>query len=75
MVDAIPGARLLIVPGGHGDYLGEQAASGGDRRKMHATVPFLQRFLGDLPSGRHGETPHLPAGCGIVSREWRFSIA
>ena len=45
MAGAIPGARLLIVPGGHGDYLGEQAASGGDLRTMHATVPFLLRFL------------------------------
>jgi pimeloyl-ACP methyl ester carboxylesterase len=45
MAGAIPGARLLIVPGGHGDYLGEQAASGGDFRTMHATVPFLLRFL------------------------------
>jgi hypothetical protein len=43
----VPGARLLIVPGGHGDYLGEQAASGGDPRTMHATVPFLLRFLGE----------------------------
>ncbi|MBT2551697.1 alpha/beta fold hydrolase [Arthrobacter sp. ISL-5] len=46
MAGAIPGARLLIVPGGHGDYLGEQAASGGDLRTMQATVPFLLRFLG-----------------------------
>lgn len=46
MAGAIPGARLLTVPGGHGDYLGEQAASGGDLRTMHATVPFLLRFLG-----------------------------
>lgn len=46
MAGTIPGARLLIVPGGHGDYLGEQAASGGDLRTMHATVPFLLRFLG-----------------------------
>jgi pimeloyl-ACP methyl ester carboxylesterase len=46
MAGAIPGARLLIVPGGHGDYLGEQASSGGDLRTMHATVPFLLRFLG-----------------------------
>ena len=45
MASLIPGARLLIVPGGHGDYLGEQAASGGDLRTMHATVPFLLRFL------------------------------
>jgi pimeloyl-ACP methyl ester carboxylesterase len=47
MADAIPGARLLIVPGGHGDYLGEQAATGGDVRTLHATVPFLLRFLGE----------------------------
>lgn len=45
MAGVIPGARLLIVPGGHGDYLGEQAASGGDLRTLHATVPFLLRFL------------------------------
>jgi pimeloyl-ACP methyl ester carboxylesterase len=45
MASVVPGARLLIVPGGHGDYLGEQAASGGDLRTMHATVPFLLRFL------------------------------
>ncbi|MDR6558866.1 pimeloyl-ACP methyl ester carboxylesterase [Arthrobacter pascens] len=47
MAGVLPGARLLIVPGGHGDYLGEQAASGGDLRTMHATVPFLLRFLGE----------------------------
>ena len=47
MACAIPGARLLVVPGGHGDCLGEQAASGGDLRTMHATVPFLLRFLGE----------------------------
>lgn len=47
MAGLIPGARLLIVPGGHGDYLGEQAASGGDLRTMHATLPFLLRFLGE----------------------------
>lgn len=47
MASVIPGARLLIVPGGHGDYLGEQGSSGGDLRTMHATVPFLLRFLGE----------------------------
>jgi pimeloyl-ACP methyl ester carboxylesterase len=46
MAGVIPGARLLIVPG-HGDYLGEEAASGGDLRTMLATVPFLLRFLDD----------------------------
>jgi pimeloyl-ACP methyl ester carboxylesterase len=47
MAGAIPGARLLVVPGGHGDYLGERGASGGDLRAMHATVPQLLRFLDD----------------------------
>ena len=39
MAGAIPGARLLIVPCGHGDYLGEQAAGGGDLRTKPAAVP------------------------------------
>jgi pimeloyl-ACP methyl ester carboxylesterase len=47
MAGMIPGARLLIVPGGHGDYLGEQVASGGDLRTMHATLPFLLGFLNE----------------------------
>jgi pimeloyl-ACP methyl ester carboxylesterase len=45
MVRAIPGGRLLIVPGNHGDYLGEQAASDGELGAMRATVPFLLRHL------------------------------
>jgi len=45
MSRAIPGARLLIVPGGHGDYLGELAASDGDLKALHATFPQLLRFL------------------------------
>jgi pimeloyl-ACP methyl ester carboxylesterase len=45
MSRAIPGARLLVVPGGHGDYLGEVAASDGDLQAMHATLPQLLRFL------------------------------
>ena len=47
MVRAIPASRLLIVPGNHGDYLGEQAASGGDLRTMQAALPFLLRHLDD----------------------------
>ncbi|CAH0292036.1 Tropinesterase [Arthrobacter sp. Bi83] len=47
IASVIPGARLLVIPGGHGDYLGELAASAGDLRTMHATVPFLLRFLDD----------------------------
>ncbi|MDN4613344.1 alpha/beta fold hydrolase [Leifsonia sp. F6_8S_P_1B] len=41
----LPDARLLIVPGGHGDYLGEVLAAGGDPRAMEATLPFLLAFL------------------------------
>ena len=45
MSRVIPGARLMIVPGTHGDYLGELAASGGDLRAMRTAVPYLLRFL------------------------------
>ncbi|MGM7778226.1 alpha/beta fold hydrolase [Arthrobacter sp. KNU-44] len=45
VVRAIPGSRLMIVPGNHGDYLGEKAASDGDLRTMRATLPFLLRHL------------------------------
>lgn len=45
MTRAIPGSRLMILPGNHGDYLGEQAASDGDLGAMRATVPFLLRHL------------------------------
>ena len=45
MSRVIPGARLMIVPGSHGDYLGELAASGGDLRAMRTTLPYLLRFL------------------------------
>jgi pimeloyl-ACP methyl ester carboxylesterase len=45
MSRAIPDARLLIVPGGHGDYLGELAASDGDLQSLLATLPLILRFL------------------------------
>ncbi|SDP51864.1 Pimeloyl-ACP methyl ester carboxylesterase [Arthrobacter sp. ok909] len=47
MSRVIPGARLMIVPGGHGDYLGELSASGGDLTAMRTIVPYLLRFLGE----------------------------
>jgi pimeloyl-ACP methyl ester carboxylesterase len=40
----IPDARLLIVPGNHGDYLGE-LLSAGDPRPLQRTLPFLIDFL------------------------------
>jgi pimeloyl-ACP methyl ester carboxylesterase len=45
MARLIPGARLLILPAGHGDYLGELLASDGDLTAMHATLPWILRFL------------------------------
>ena len=45
----VPNARLLIVPGNHGDYLGELAAAAGDTRPLQRTLPFLTGFL-DRPS-------------------------
>jgi pimeloyl-ACP methyl ester carboxylesterase len=41
----IPGARLLVLPATHGDYLGEAAASGGDLTLMRLTAPLLEHFL------------------------------
>ena len=44
----IPGARLLIVPGGHGDYLGEAFAAGDDLSAMSRALPLLLAFLDGL---------------------------
>jgi pimeloyl-ACP methyl ester carboxylesterase len=41
----LPDARLLIVPGNHGDYLGEVFASGGDDRALRRVLPQLLAFL------------------------------
>lgn len=51
LADLIPGAQLLIVPGSHGDYLGELLGAAGDTRAMHRTLPFLLDFL-DGPQER-----------------------
>ena len=45
MARTIPGARLMVVPGNHGNYLGELLASDGDPSLVQATVPLLLRFL------------------------------
>jgi pimeloyl-ACP methyl ester carboxylesterase len=44
LASLIPGARLLIVPGNHGDYLGELAAAA-DTRPLERTLPFIVDFL------------------------------
>lgn len=41
----LPDARLLILPGGHGDYLGERMAAAGDDRALLAFLPHLLAFL------------------------------
>jgi len=41
----IPGARLLILPGGHGDYLGEAVMTQGDTRYPELTVALIEEFL------------------------------
>jgi pimeloyl-ACP methyl ester carboxylesterase len=49
LASVIPNARLLIVPGNHGDYLGELAAATGDPGPLQRTLPFLIDFL-DRPN-------------------------
>jgi hypothetical protein len=45
MASLIPDARLLIVPGYHGECLGEVLAAGGDLTSMQLTLPWILRFL------------------------------
>jgi pimeloyl-ACP methyl ester carboxylesterase len=51
LASLIPNARLLIVPGNHGDYLGELLAAAEDPGPLRRALPFLVNFL-DQP-----ETP------------------
>lgn len=41
----IPGARLLILPGGHGDYLGELVMTQRATRYPELTVRLIEEFL------------------------------
>jgi pimeloyl-ACP methyl ester carboxylesterase len=41
----IPGARLLILPGGHGDYLGEAVATQKDTHYPELTARLIEEFL------------------------------
>ena len=45
LASLIPNARTLIVPGNHGDYLGELAAAAGNPGALDRTLPFLVDFL------------------------------
>ncbi|HSL84156.1 MAG TPA: alpha/beta hydrolase, partial [Thermoanaerobaculia bacterium] len=42
----LPDARLLILPGGHGDYLGEAVATQGDTDYPELTARLILEFLG-----------------------------
>ncbi|GAA2051831.1 alpha/beta fold hydrolase [Leifsonia soli] len=48
LASLLPDARLLIVPGIHGDYLGERLAAAGDPGPLRRTLPHLLAFL-DAP--------------------------
>lgn len=41
----IPDARLLILPGGHGDYIGEAVATQGESRFPELTAQLIGEFL------------------------------
>ena len=45
LASRIPNARLLIVPGNHGDFLGELVAAAGDPGPLRRALPFLVNFL------------------------------
>jgi len=45
LVRTLPYARLLVVPGNHGDYLGERGATGGGPGTVALTLPHLLAFL------------------------------
>ena len=52
LASLIPGARLLIVPGNHGGYLGETLAAADDPGALQRTLPFITGFFDEM--GAHG---------------------
>lgn len=56
LAELIPGARLLILPGGHGDYLGEAVATQKDTRYPELTARLIEEFL-DAPEEPRPEDP------------------
>lgn len=42
----IPGARLLVLPAGHGDYLGEAVMTQRETRQPELTARLIEEFLG-----------------------------
>ncbi|WP_106129701.1 alpha/beta fold hydrolase [Pseudosporangium ferrugineum] len=54
LASLIPGARLLIVPGNHGDYLGELASAAGGDGPLRRILPFIAGFLDEKGRVRTG---------------------
>jgi pimeloyl-ACP methyl ester carboxylesterase len=50
----MPDARLMILPGGHGEYLGEVLVTDGDPRYPEATALLIERFLAARPAAAAG---------------------
>lgn len=44
----IPGARLLVLPGGHGDYLGEAVMAHRDTRQPELTAGMIELFFDEV---------------------------
>ena len=44
-----PGARLLVLPGGHGDYLAEASSAPADIGYAEVTARLVERFLSEPP--------------------------
>jgi pimeloyl-ACP methyl ester carboxylesterase len=47
----IPDARLLIVPGGHGDYIGEAVMTLQDSRYPELIAGLVEEFLAEPRAG------------------------
>ncbi len=47
MQSLIEGSRLMIVPGGHGDYIGEITTLKNGNNCYVEAIPFIERFLMD----------------------------
>jgi hypothetical protein len=41
----MPAARLLVLPAGHGDYLGEEVMTGRETRYPELTAGLIEEFL------------------------------
>ena len=57
LTQIIPGARLLIVPAGHGDYIGEAVMTQGPTRFPELVAGMIEQFL-DEHAGTIGNDIH-----------------